>query len=656
MTTMGIFSKQFLNIFDKSAKLVLLDEVAEEDDINQKSKQWRSIKSDNKLSCSYCLTQFESLKQQRMHYRLDWHRYNLKQSLQNKPPISEEEFIRKNDKDDISSISGSDSEEDDSLDTFATALGKLFLQNKDDRVFSLYRCLLCDKKEDLASVNFFERFREKCIGNKQWTILMLGGGHFAGAVFTENEPILHKTFHCYTVRSGQGGSQSSRDAKSGGSHPKSAGASLRRYNEQALVEHVKNIVTTWSKEIKASSLIIYRASGPYNKSVLFGGKEPLLDRGDVRLCTIPFSTGRATFAEVKRVHSVLSQAHVYDSINAATKLFSSQKTPENSSRRSKIKSGGINRAKSREIVERPLPGQYTRENSGEDVFNSVLSDDASDLEDDINVETTEISFRGLQEYDDSLTPEQRKTGQRKKKPAKTKNQKWREKENERKRKITDVLVRGNVIELKEMLNDRLKTFDSATISRTDVAAEFFNETLDEIGNSFLHVAAMNEHEEMLRYLLENEADPCLKNKNQQTAYTCTSSKLVRDVLKLYAKENPNKHNYNKAQIPINALTDEEIAEKRKEQRKVKREKEKLKKKEMFAKQKEEDEKNRFLNLSDREKRALAAERRILSSSGLVVARCFLCGTDMAGKVPFEYLENRFCSIECLKAHRLQSMM
>lgn len=65
---------------------------------------------------------------------------------------------------------------------------------------------------------------------------MLGGGHFAGAVFMGGQPILHKTFHCYTVRQGQGGSQSSKDNKSGGSHPKSAGASLRRYNEQAFIQ------------------------------------------------------------------------------------------------------------------------------------------------------------------------------------------------------------------------------------------------------------------------------------------------------------------------------------------------------------------------------------------------------------------------------------
>lgn len=47
----------------------------------------------------------------------------------------------------------------------------------------------------------------------------------------------HKTFHSYTVRAKQGGGQSSKDNKSGGgSHPKSAGASLRRYNEAAFAE------------------------------------------------------------------------------------------------------------------------------------------------------------------------------------------------------------------------------------------------------------------------------------------------------------------------------------------------------------------------------------------------------------------------------------
>lgn len=53
-----------------------------------------SPETDN-LSCSYCRVKFPDAQTQREHYKLDWHRYNLKQSLLSKPPITEEEFGEK---------------------------------------------------------------------------------------------------------------------------------------------------------------------------------------------------------------------------------------------------------------------------------------------------------------------------------------------------------------------------------------------------------------------------------------------------------------------------------------------------------------------------------------------------------------------------------
>lgn len=44
----------------------------------------------------------------------------------------------------------------------------------------------------------------------------------------------HKTFHRYTVRARRGTAQSTKDANGGA--PKSAGATLRRYNEAALIQ------------------------------------------------------------------------------------------------------------------------------------------------------------------------------------------------------------------------------------------------------------------------------------------------------------------------------------------------------------------------------------------------------------------------------------
>ncbi len=60
-------------------------------------------------------------------------------------------------------------------------------------------------------------------------------------VTRSSTPVVHKTFVRYTVRAKQGGGQSGRDSQQGGSHPKSAGAALRRYNERALAEVLTGI-------------------------------------------------------------------------------------------------------------------------------------------------------------------------------------------------------------------------------------------------------------------------------------------------------------------------------------------------------------------------------------------------------------------------------
>lgn len=47
------------------------------------------------LACSFCKTQFSDVSKQREHYKLDWHRYNLKQSLLGRDAVSEEQFAEK---------------------------------------------------------------------------------------------------------------------------------------------------------------------------------------------------------------------------------------------------------------------------------------------------------------------------------------------------------------------------------------------------------------------------------------------------------------------------------------------------------------------------------------------------------------------------------
>ncbi|KAL6444868.1 hypothetical protein ACFW04_002116 [Cataglyphis niger] len=330
------------------------------------------------LCCSHCNAEFEDKPQQRLHYKLDWHRYNLKQNLNGLKSISEDSFNRMVGEGDMSSLSGSEAEsenEDDAgtseikvssneqiknepinkngsaginrsrkmserrgrmiesdisdteceemskerkLQVVASRHTKVFFENDDGNIFSIYRCLLHHKK-DIPEKDSEMIIQALDSGKtSKWTVIMVGGGHFAAAVFQNGEPIVHKTFHSYTVRAKQGFAQSSR---TNGNHAKSAGASLRRYNEASLIQHVQEILESWSTHINNSSAVLYRAVGPHNRMVLFGGKNPPLDKNNFRIRPLPFPTRRATFREVKRVYDIVSTMEIYGSAADFTDCF-----------------------------------------------------------------------------------------------------------------------------------------------------------------------------------------------------------------------------------------------------------------------------------------------------------------------------------------------
>lgn len=50
------------------------------------------------LTCYFCKTEFSDVVKQREHYKLDWHRYNLKRSISGREPLTEEQFLERNGK------------------------------------------------------------------------------------------------------------------------------------------------------------------------------------------------------------------------------------------------------------------------------------------------------------------------------------------------------------------------------------------------------------------------------------------------------------------------------------------------------------------------------------------------------------------------------
>ena len=137
-------------------------------------------------------------------------------------------------------------------------------------------------------------------------------GHFAAAVFDGAKCLAHKTSHRYTTRRKAGGAQSSADNR-GGAH-KSAGAMLRRYNEKALNDEVKACVLEWRQRLCECDLVFLSASARSVGLFYAGAKEAAgagkgqkeaapFFKGDPRVRSLPFATGRPTLEELTNAHT-----------------------------------------------------------------------------------------------------------------------------------------------------------------------------------------------------------------------------------------------------------------------------------------------------------------------------------------------------------------
>ncbi|TFY79068.1 hypothetical protein EWM64_g4947 [Hericium alpestre] len=167
---------------------------------------------------------------------------------------------------------------------------------------------------------------------RKWAMFMVAGGHFAGLVVRVSKPdtdgeepsdgtkkrkqkkpkpdtdvLMHKTFHRYTTRRKQGGSQSLNDNAKG--YAKSAGAQLRRYGEQALRDDIRNLLQDWAEEIDQCERIWIRASAS-NRRIFLDYDGAIITKGDERLRTFPFPTRRPTQSELVRCLTELTKVKV----------------------------------------------------------------------------------------------------------------------------------------------------------------------------------------------------------------------------------------------------------------------------------------------------------------------------------------------------------
>ncbi|XP_063355533.1 tRNA endonuclease ANKZF1 isoform X2 [Pelmatolapia mariae] len=662
-----------------------------------------------KMVCSACRCPFTNREEQREHYKLDLHRFNLRQKMAMLPPLTAEEFERKTGAGDLSSISGSesDSEEEDSDSdaevesrtvsdkdmessgetplTAGRLSSKLVFQNSAGDYLLVYRCILkgkfqLDDEHDAGS-------SLKAITKKTaWVILMTGGGHFAGAVFEGKQVLLHKTFHRYTVRAKRGTAQGLRDSQNRSHAPKSAGAALRRHNEAALVKDIQDLLVTWAEHLKWASKIFIRAPS-YNKTIFFGGRGGPLDKKDPRICTIPFATRRATFREVQRVHEVLSTVHVYGKDTDISAVFSPTK---------KVWKKAV----------KPTAELNADQEKAEENRESTDEEECGEIQ----LEMVEMTLGTLDLRECEIHPSRHKRRRRKKEEAKipiedpksteaegkeeelpeatpvedlpqeVQSKSKRKRKVQSKKQVDDVVEESCDYSLRDALFTACKVGDvealhallqlpveksegqehlESKLSDGSSPHTLLNKPIDASGFTLLHVATAAAQKAVIGLLLDAGADPSCRDNKGQTPYIVAPDKDTRNVFRKYMGDNPDKYDYSKAQIPgpLTAEIELKKLEKKKAQKAQKKQREKEQKEEKRKQELEAEEKKQFASLTDREKRALAAEKRFaaqVAATGASISnikRCWLCGESLLGKIPFQYLDYSFCTPRCVQAHR-----
>ena len=165
------------------------------------------------LTCHSCDQVFATVDTFRHHFRSDWHRYNIKRRLRGHQGVTEAQFEDLSDLGSVESLSGSEPElspDESNADAAPTVRLAEKIEFRDPKVDNsflvLYRAALPDQ-ETIASL----------ATRGSWAVIMAGGGHFCAALWHVNGALLkHKTFHRYTSRRKQGGSQAAADQARGG--------------------------------------------------------------------------------------------------------------------------------------------------------------------------------------------------------------------------------------------------------------------------------------------------------------------------------------------------------------------------------------------------------------------------------------------------------
>jgi len=240
------------------------------------------------LQCGVCKVPLEDRAQQKAHYTTPLHRANQQRALKGLQALSLHQMTEGSTTDKADAEESS--EDSDSEETPVKGSPRIYLQGGRGEVVSVFR-VLAGREQGRGDVSTLAPHCHALPHRvTSLSYVLQSGGSFVAALYRKGELTLHKTFHSYTIRAGQGRQQSSHD--SSGKHAKSAGAQLRRYNEQAYHEHVRDTIKAWRQQLLASDVLFLtgRAADKANVLACLG-----LGKTDPKLRKLPLPVNKSVF-------------------------------------------------------------------------------------------------------------------------------------------------------------------------------------------------------------------------------------------------------------------------------------------------------------------------------------------------------------------------
>ncbi|ORX84070.1 hypothetical protein BCR32DRAFT_291565 [Anaeromyces robustus] len=709
LESLKIYNEQIEIINTDSLPEITSQQLGSDNDDDFDSTEDSSISENKKkIMCNKCKLTFKDYQELRNHYHSDLHKKNVLKALNNEE-ISDEEFSSKLSLEDsqYSDSEGSSLElnEDDKTKTKADKGQSAYL-TKDQpfvalemdfsKVLLIYKSVLyfqqtrgeisISEKEIKARIHALQKNNW---GGKPfyWTIILLSSGHFAGGVVdcSTGKMVVKKTFHRYTTRRKQGGSQASNDNAKG--KAKSAGANLRRYNEQMIEQEVKEVMTEWKDYVKTSDLVFIHTSNTNRKIIINSTDSLTMD--DPRIRNIPFTTGRPTLNELSTIFNKLSSTYIKNI--SEVKLHT---VVDNGDEDESSTTSGLQKSKNNKDT-----NNNNKKSNNKKIGKNNKRDES---EEDVNGEET-------------IDPKEEELS-----------------------KLKYLCKKGLV----DMFQKQLESSNLVQLNEP-----FYN---DEEGITLLHIASAYGQSEMVDYLLEAGADPTIKLKEgdkftgkvnlnthiksessalkrfnmlmNMTAYDMASDKETRNTFRRYYYRHQDQWNYQDAHITsfLSPEMEEEATRKKQKKKTDKKRRLQSQKKKQASKAAKEDTEDsttteeesssttkkpsgsksvlRKLGQStlntfgmslemrqrlDREKRAQAAMNRLKAASvsggvtsstaSLFVKQedqtsgnnsssnssngpcCFMCQKPFTpGQVPFSVMDKQFCSTNCVRVFRLSS--